>query len=273
MPRSKKRRSAKKPTGKAGPFQVRVKGGAIESGQLRIAWPGSQKDVERKILQYFVREFEKSGAAFLKIEDGGTRELDFLLTLPGGKSYLELMEVVVPPAGAKPHQAGAQSHWPIPYADKVFADVQKKIQKYGLKHQIPIDLLLYITHEQYQPDGSALDVLRNYFQTRPHSFHYVFFLIPLSEDLTPLHVIFNADHVSEPISLEELAGRWWINLPSANWELQVSAGDLIGRNSHPQEEILQVTRFPRDTVSEDGLTVAVTSRVVGRYSAYARAFL
>lgn len=204
---------ATKPSGTAGPFTVTVSAdGTVVGQQAKIVWPPDQKEIERKILGFFVREFEKTGAKFLNIQDGGTKDLDFLLTLPGGQVHLELMEVVIPKSGEIPFRPGHRRHQPVPYADAIFKGVQRKIDKYGSTHEVPIDLLLYVTHEQYNPNDAALDVLRRYFLERPHSFEYVFFLIPGSEDLVHLNVLFNKDQPLNPPPLSELEQREWINV-------------------------------------------------------------
>jgi hypothetical protein len=257
---SHRRRSGKvtrKPSGTAGPFKVtRTAEGAI-GHHIKIDWPQDQKDIERRIFGYFRREFEKTGAKFLKIKDGGTKEIDFLLTLPGGQSYLELMEAVVPFAGEIPHQPGSQGHWPIEYADRVFSEVQKKIDKYGFKHKLPLDLLIYTTHEQYRPNEAAIQVLRHYFKDRRHPFHYVFFITPLSEDLSPMWVLFNRDYPREPPPLDDLRGRYWINLPSVGFELKVGQ---IAENP-PGGEPMIIKSFPRGRVSEDGTTLSIDAEL------------
>lgn len=183
-----------------------------------IQWPTNQKAIEWKILGYFVREFEKNGAKILDVKDGGTEELDFLLTLPGGKAYLELMEAVLPATGI-PFGSGHGHHEPIPYADKIFEGVRKKIAKYGMKHEVPIDLLIYITHEQYNPNDAALWVLRRYFAENQHPFQYVFFLVPIDEVSSQLNVLYTKDHRFELPPLEDLAERSWINLVGAEAKL------------------------------------------------------
>lgn len=211
---------ANKPSGVSGPFIATVtETRQVIAEQLRINWPSTQKEIERKILGYFVREFEKQGAKFLAIEDGGTRELDFLLTLPGGKVHLELMEAILPQHGEIPFQPGNRSYDPIPYGEAIFREVSKKISKYGFSHEIPIDLLIYITHEQYRPNGAAIQVLQRLFLENKHPFQYVFFLIPLAEDLTKLHVLFNKDYPFDPPAFSELKDRSWINLVSSEFQL------------------------------------------------------
>lgn len=91
---------ATKPSGTAGPFAVTVSAdGTIVGQQAKIVWPSDQKEIERKILGFFVREFEKNGAKFLTIREGETKDLDFLLRLPGGQVHLELMKVAIPNSG------------------------------------------------------------------------------------------------------------------------------------------------------------------------------
>jgi hypothetical protein len=146
------------------------------------------KAIERKILGYFQREFSKTGAKFLAVKDLGDKGLDFLLTLPGGETYLELMELVAPEIGETPYQHGAQSHTASGYIDKVFHGVERKIAKYGLKHDYPIHLLFYTTHEQYVPSPPGVEMLKIRFKETVHPFENVFLITPLAEDLTPLQV-------------------------------------------------------------------------------------
>jgi len=208
----------KKPSGTIGPFAIGITDGEPFSEQQRILWPSDQKEIERKILGFFVREFEKTGAKFLKIEDGGTEELDFLLTLPGGKAWIELMEIVIPNRGDTPFQPGQQMHEPVVYAENIFQAVQeKKIRKYGYRHVVPIDLLLYITHEQYSPNQAAVHALRHFFKVNKHPFNYVFLMIPLAEDHCDLNIIFNLDHPFNIPPLEEIAQRKWLSLPACGF--------------------------------------------------------
>jgi hypothetical protein len=208
-----------KPTGTSGPVRVSMVAGASRIEQLTIKWPLQQKDIERKIFGYFAREFERLGAKFLHVEDGGLRELDFLLTLPGGKTWLELMEVVVPRKGEIPHRPGQQAHGVPHYVDKVFEGVTRKIRDYGFRHQYPVHLLLYTTHEQYIPSVAAVEMLRIRFKEVRHPFDIVFFITPLAEDATPLTVIFSSDHPIATVASESLASQSWISLPGAETKL------------------------------------------------------
>ena len=209
---------AKKPSGTIGQIRAGIIDGQHFAEQQKIIWPSDQKEIERKILGFFVREFEKTGAKFLKIEDGGTEELDFLLTLPGGKAWLELMEVVMPKPRNTPFQSGQQWHEPLIYAENIFKAVEeKKIRKYGLNHETPIDLLLYITHEQYAPNEAAIHALRHFFKENTHPFNYIFLILPFAEDHCDLRVIFNVGHPFEIPPLEELAERKWLSLPSSGF--------------------------------------------------------
>lgn len=226
---------AKKPSGAIGPIRVGIIDGQHCAEQQKVIWPSDQKEIERKILGFFVREFEKTGAKFLKIEDGGTEELDFLLTLPGGKAWLELMEVVIPKPSNTPFQSGQQCHEPLIYAENIFKAVEeKKIRKYGFNHEIPIDLLLYITHEQYAPNEAAIHALRHFFKEKTHPFNYVFLMLPLAEDLSVLHVIFNMNHPFDIPPLEELADRKWLSLPSSGFTVISSSENTQTTLLEPQ---------------------------------------
>lgn len=215
---------SKKPSGTAGHFSASTAhSGELVGQHVRIDWPTDAKEIERKILGFFIREMEKTGAKFLNIVDGGTEELDFLLTLPRGKCHLELMEAVVPQEGEIPFQPGNRKYFPIPYCDAIFDRVSKKIAMYGMKHEIPIDLLIYITHEQYSPNNAAIQVLRRYFLENAHPFQYVFFLIPHTDDFVTLEVLFNTDSQFNPPPLNELEGKWWINGVSSEADVSGNA--------------------------------------------------
>jgi hypothetical protein len=47
------------------------------------------------------------------------------------------------------------------------------------------------------------------------SFENVFLITPLSEDVTPLTVLFNKDHPVSTEAKESVAGSWWISLPGS----------------------------------------------------------
>jgi hypothetical protein len=210
----------KKPSGTSGPVRISIAdAGEPRIEQLTIQWPTEQKEIERKIFGYFAREFEKVGAKFLRVVDGGVRDLDFLLTLPGGKTYLELMEVVTPRKGEIPHQPGQHAHTISNYVDKVFEGVTRKINDYGFRHEYPIHLLLYTTHEQYIPSSAAIEMLRIRFNEVRRPFENVFFITPLAEDVTPFEVIFSKDHPIPTVANESIADRSWISLPGAETKL------------------------------------------------------
>jgi hypothetical protein len=210
----------KKPSGTSGAVRPSVgNDGRPKIEHLTIQWPTEQKEIERKILGFFTREFEKAGAKFLDIEDGGVSGLDFLLTLPGGKTWLELMEVVAPRKGEKPHGPGQQAHMISAYVDQVFEGVMRKTGKYGFRHECPVHLLLNTTHEQYVPSPSAIEMLKVRFREVKHSFENVFLITPLSEDVTPLTVLFNKHHPVSTEAKESVAGSWWISLPGSETKL------------------------------------------------------
>ncbi|MHA6883084.1 hypothetical protein [Ralstonia pseudosolanacearum] len=209
---------ARKPSGVTGPVRVTVGPDGAHLEHEKIQWPTDQKEIERKILGYFVREFEKTGATILSVKDGGTEELDFLLELPGGSAHLELMEAVVP-ADRVPFQPGHGHYVAGPYAAKVFAGVERKIAKYGLRHEVPIDLLICTTHEQYNPNDAALWVLARRFAETPHPFEYVFFLTPSSETDARMVVLFNKDYAIDLPPLEAVENVSWINLVGSEAKL------------------------------------------------------
>ncbi|MFS2107887.1 hypothetical protein [Ralstonia sp. Ralssp135] len=199
---------ARKPSGVTGPVRMSVGPEGPRLDHITIQWPADQKGIERKILEYLLRDWKKNGVPLPKVTDGGTEELDFLLEYPRGKAHMELMEAVVPPQKL-PFQGGHAWFEAGPYADRVFAGVRRKIAKYGLRHEVPIDLLLYTTHEQYNPTDAALWALARRFADVPHPFEFVYFVTPFADDDGRVDLLYNKDIPrSFPPSSEFETARW-----------------------------------------------------------------
>jgi SEC-C motif len=205
-----------KPSGTIGPFVVKSDGkGNVEGSLDKFVWPTEQKAIENLVLDLFLSEREKAGVTVLTRQDGGTHDLDFRLKLSDGLIDLELMEVVIRSGKQIPFQSGHGTYTAREYADAVFAQIQKKIDKYGAGHEIPIDLLLYVTHEQYLPSLKALDVLRIYFRDKQHDFRRVYLIVPLTHKTCSLHELYinNVTLVLPP--LEAIADVPWANMVSS----------------------------------------------------------
>ena len=201
---------ATKPTGLTGPLRVARTESGVVAELLAVGWPKDQAQIERKILTAFIREFERFGAKVYEMEAGGTEDLDFLLTLPGGKSYLELMEIVAPRKGELPYQAGNHSYEALEYAEQVYSGIQRKADKYGFRHALPIDLLLYFTHALYSPSEWGELALRRFLLDRKHPFHYVFLIKSIDDETAELRVLFNHDYPSPAPEIAELRDKRWV---------------------------------------------------------------
>jgi hypothetical protein len=198
-----------KPSGTTGPIKMTHNSSQVISISLeKIVWETNQKGIEKQILQFFIRD-NKEYKEFLSYEDGGTEELDFLIKTPKEKFYLELMEAVAPEDPKKLFQQGNQFHKAVDYVDKVFAGVERKIKKYGLKHKVPIELLIYTTHEQYNPNVSAIELLKHKFSDIIHPFRKVFFLTPIASDFSDVNILFNQEIMVELKSYEQFKNSGW----------------------------------------------------------------
>lgn len=212
---------ARKPSGLVGPVRVSVRAGGAQLDHLTINWPADQKGIEWKVLEYLLRDWESNNLPVPAVTDGGTEELDFLLEYPKRKAYMELMEAVVP-AEKIPFQPGHAKHEAGPYADKIFAGVKKKIAKYGLRHEVPIDLLIYITHEQYNPNDAALWALARRFADTPHPFEFVYFVVPLADDFARISLLYVKDQPMRFPPSESFEKVTWINLVGSGARLQAA---------------------------------------------------
>lgn len=205
-----------KRSGTIGPFVVTSDGKGNVDGKLtKFAWPTDQKTIENLVLDFFLREREKTGVTIITRQDGGTHDLDFRLKLSDGLVDLELMEVVIRSGKQIPFQSDFGSYVAGEYADVVFSEIQKKIDKYGANHKVPIDLLLYVTHEQYLPSDKALDVLRIYFRDKAHNFRRVYLIVPTTPEFCSLYELYGYDVAFDLPPLEAIANSRWVNMVSS----------------------------------------------------------
>lgn len=205
-----------KRSGTIGPFVVTSDGkGNVEGSLDKFVWPTEQKAIENLVLDLFLLEREKAGITMLTRQDGGTHDLDFRLKLSDGLVDLELMEVVIRSGKQIPFQSGHGTYTVSEYADAVFAQIQKKIDKYGVNHEVPIDLLLYVTHEQYLPSLKTLDVLRIYFRDKQHDFRRVYLIVPMTHKFCRLHELYINNVTFDLPPLEAIANVRWVNMVSS----------------------------------------------------------
>ena len=212
-----------KPSGTSGPIKISFSNNdGISQTHEKFIWATNKEGIENQIFQFFVREIKKTGEEITSYEAGGTKDLDFAVTSNNQKFCLELMEAFVSQRDCQPFQGGAQIHNSSTYADKVFAGIDKKTKKYGLKHEVPIDLLLYATHEQYNPSSSALELLKHYLIEQKHSFRRVFFIQPLAEDFSILHKLFDQKIQVALKFRDTLTDKEWFSFPSSDFNLVTS---------------------------------------------------
>lgn len=212
---------ARKPTGVTGPVRVTATPSGPRLDHLTIRWPTDQKAIERKILDYFLRFLAERKIVVSRVIDGGTEELDFLVEYPGGKAHLELMEAVLPEEKV-PFQSGHRWFVAGKYADQVFAGVKRKIAKYGLRHEVPIDLLIYTTHEQYSPADSALWALAKRFADTEHPFEMVYFVVPFADDDARVVLVHNKNDPRTFPPAEQFEEATWLRIVGSEARLETN---------------------------------------------------
>lgn len=173
---------ANKPTGVGGSFSVRVddQGNAIAEHRKR-RWPSDQKEIERIIFDLFREKMTARGVNFSRVVDGGTHDLDYRVTTIDDEFDVELMEIVVPSGKGVPFRRGHATFTAGEYVDAVSSPIQRKVSKYGLNHEKPIDLVLYATHDTFNPSQAAFELLTNWFHQQQHSFRNVYYVWVLGD--------------------------------------------------------------------------------------------
>jgi hypothetical protein len=225
---------AKKPSGVIGPLTIKSGPEGAIATRERIDWGTTQIDAETRVLEYFKGFIEGIGGKILDAQHGGTEDLDFLVTMPRGKVYVEMMEAVVTPKGERPFKSANHSFKAIEYAESVFEGVQRKIDKYGFRHEIPLWLLIYTTHDHYSPANVGFQALTRLFLDRKHPFELVAFVSPIDNAKAKVRTLFSADEPIDAPTLEDLKDAMWITfdldrgtvtstpprvIPKAEWTL------------------------------------------------------
>ncbi|MBV9361973.1 MAG: hypothetical protein JO292_11345 [Betaproteobacteria bacterium] len=211
--------SANKPTGQIGPVKVQRTTVAVTSSWDKVHFPAEKTEIEKAIVEYFVRTMSKHGATILAAQANDEANHDFTLQLPGGRTYLELTELQYRDGPGRPYDSRSQRISTFTYAEQIAGAVQRKAERYGRAGSVPIHLLLYITHWRFLPNEIAIRLAQHLLLTRPPLFENVFLLWPTDEKDATVRVLFPADNPLEGHAADEFREHTYLNLDPAGWRV------------------------------------------------------
>jgi len=178
-----------KPTGEAG--VIKLSGGILgtEADFQKLEFPDTKDEIEAFIVKAFMPGATKCGL----LPDGTTvqqnkeQDLDFTLRFPNGDSgELELMEIAQLEEVKGSYSDAPPDNKPYESAERLFAKIMKKSNKYGLKGKAQRHLLIYVTDWKFVPSMTADKLLRYWLATIDHNFGIVFQFMPVSADDGPM---------------------------------------------------------------------------------------
>lgn len=170
----------KKPTGHQGYYRVTVNVDGTANSQFHREHLGDQKEgVEQAIVSKFVTAWAAMGVNVEALPNRQENDLDFTIITAGGKAKLELTELVFPaPKGQSPYRAGKPFGSTYGEAsDQLLSTISHKAQRYT-KGSMPIDLLVYATHEIFEPVEGVIRLTQYRLAKQPFSipFENIFLL-------------------------------------------------------------------------------------------------
>ena len=157
-------KSPRKPTGADGVVSL----GLAEAGYFARTLPKRKEEIELVAARAFAG-YASDHPRLLAFEIVGepvqnlTDDFDFTLATSAGPKYLELMEVFLSGIGAT-LTTGQYAYEPYRFADRLYANMKKKSDRYRGATEKGIALLTYSTHWQFALSNTAIWLLAHKLQ-------------------------------------------------------------------------------------------------------------
>ena len=168
-------KSLKKPTGAIGPTCISARGAEF----LPIAFPRVKEEIEKFIVQGFVKNAGAVPLAILSHKQNLQNDFDFTIETTEGIKFLELMEIAPLENLRGAYEMAPSSYKPYDFAEYIFAKVNRKSGKYWGARSSNICLLIYITDWAFTLSQTVVALLQYWLAHQSHSFQYIFCYSPI----------------------------------------------------------------------------------------------
>jgi hypothetical protein len=249
-----------KPTGRIGPFRVTGGPDGPTGEWAKIQFPTQKEEIEQFVLDLFVTEMRRGGATILKATKNAENNFDFTLELPGGKVFLDLMEIIYRDVQGLPYEGENIRIESYKYAEQIRDAVMAKSENYGRAGTQPIHLLTYITHWRFHAHEVVIRLVQYMLQEYRPIMENVFFLSPLDDKSASLRVLYPSANPLEGHDPNSFKDDWYLTLNPAKTELIVEkrqSPEQTMPSADPPAQIDDVRRISRCWVEEDGLNVVI----------------
>lgn len=213
-----------KPTGKIGSIKVQAGFGKVNKVWDTANFPKSKEEIENFFCDKFVSEFKRNGATFYSVERNKENDFDFTLNLPGGKVYLDLVEIIIKKPGVKgsPYTEKDVVYGYQEYLSQVINLIKKKNEKYKTKSTVPIHLLLYFTHWKFAPNDNVIPLIQHDLKKEELSVENVFLYSLHAKDKGELRVLYPVEKdYLDGVDIVEFRKNIFMNLDPNGWKFEM----------------------------------------------------
>lgn len=216
----------RKPTGKIGPIRASATPDGVSVVWRPVEFSEKRDEVELHIMKLFCDALCREGFPSVKYKQNAENDFDFTLDLPGGRTYLELTEILYEEVGGElansertnPYQSRKTIVEVDRYGRQIAEAVKRKSRQYGRAGQIPVHLLTYVTHWRFAPSETVIRLAQYHLLAKPPIFDYVFMIVPLMGDSAELRMLYPSHNPLEGRSPEEFGESWYLKLDPARWK-------------------------------------------------------
>jgi hypothetical protein len=204
-----------------------------------VALPQSKEDIECWIVEH-ARDVAADSPPFHRGTDpirNPEDHFDFTLRTASGDEFLDLMELVILPVGARGYEDGRASYDAEAMAEVLFSRIAAKSRRYGAQ-RVKVHLLLYATDWRFRLAKRVAELLTLMLWRRPHVFATICYFAPYDEAdgefvrLYPAERVQIEEYANRQYEARQRGSRTWIimaDLRRAQWR----PGD--GENSRRHE--------------------------------------
>jgi hypothetical protein len=217
-----------KPIGETGPVRVtHSKSDPLVTWE-KIRFPSDKAAQEMLVASAFVEALNAKEGTTWSINRLEENDFDFDLRQGEEQRYLELQEIIIPPAKrGTPYSSREQVIVSAKFSDTILSEIRKKSAKYPRTLGHPLDLLIYVTHWRFLPNQTVQRLVAHHLKHNDHPFARVYELQMLTEKDGTIERLFPNDVI--PQGFDHRAGtNRYINFDPAECQPVKNANGSIG---------------------------------------------
>lgn len=221
-------KSHRKPIGETGPIQVTNTSGDPLVTWLTVQFPDDKAAQEMVIASTFVKELNSKENAHWTVEQLEENNFDFAMHSSEGRRYLELQEIVIPPAKrGSPYSSRQQVIRAGKFADTIVTAIGRKAAKYPRSQATSLDLLLYATHWRFLPSQSVTKLIAHHLRNVSHPFANVWQLTLSEQGTGSIERLFPNEQLLNGFSPMEAKIRRYVNIdPATRYTVKRTDGSI-----------------------------------------------